>query len=150
MFRTPQHPGLNPAPEQQGGNPYYKPNVGLQQVTQRQNGEVDRALAEAHQAGAQAGKQQAEAQILRYGAKQLAGEHMQAQQQQAQQQVEQVAMGLLRGEIDVNTLGELVQAGKIPGNIAEAAVALAQQQGQQGQAPQQMAQQSQQQGLGSI
>ena len=72
MTQAPQHPGNAQTPQQGLGtpqgqtapNPYHRPNASLQQATDRITGVNNLKLAQAQEAGAMAGKAQAEADIL--------------------------------------------------------------------------------------
>ena len=108
-----------PASEQ---NPYYRPNSSLQ-------------MAEAKQAQAMAQKAQAEQAIMQQQAQGLgnpvqAGPTVQPQEVQAQQ----IAEGLVRGQLGQEQLGAMIQAGELDPRVAEAAMGMAQQYMQQDQA----------------
>jgi len=132
----PQHPGAqrglgSPTAAQQpqaAPNPYVQPNVALQASTGQITGANELAMAQAAQAGAQAGKAQAEAEILQYGAQQLAKQGLQPGPQITPQQVqaEQMADAIVQGKLSQEQLGSLIQAGEVDPGVAEAAVGMAQ------------------------
>ena len=150
MNGQPIHPGLQQqglgaplAPQQVQGstNPYVKPNEALAQATQQLTGEAQMKLAQAAQAGAQAGKAQAETNIIRgLGA---VGQQVQQQQQaeQAKIQFDQVTDALMRGA----NPNELVKQGADPRIVQEGIKYMQQKQQQAVQQYNQL--QAQQQGL---
>lgn len=129
-MNTPQHParmqqGLEAPAEQGSQNPYVRPNEALVQTNDRITGARELQLAQAQQAGAQAGKAEAEANILRgLGAM---GAQMQAGPQVTPQQVEaeQVSRALANGEITPAELQSMVQQGQMDPGVAEAAMGMA-------------------------
>lgn len=144
---VPQHPGRQQqglgaptAPQQGQGqpNPYVTPNEALAQANGRLTGETEMKLAQAQQAGAQAGKMEAEANLLRgLGAM---GQQAQAAEQAEMQkiQMDQITSAMMQGA----TPEQLVQQGADP-RLVEQGIMYMQQ--QQIQAEQQY---NQQQGLG--
>jgi len=128
---VPQHPGNTQglgaptqAPQPQGNqNPYYTPNVALGQANGRMTGENELAMAQAAQAGAQAGKTQAEAQMLQ----QMQGlVPPQAEYSPEEVQAGQISDGLMRGELKQEQLAAMVQNGEVSPGVADAAMAMAQ------------------------
>ena len=122
MAQAAQHPG-----NQQGlePNPYYAPNVSLQQSNQRVTGEDQMRLAQAEQAGAMAGKAQAETEIMAgLGAM---GQQVQAGAPATPQEVQagQVSDAIIQGQIGEQELGQMIQNGEIDQATAEAAMGLA-------------------------
>ena len=124
-MNTPQHPGRQQqgleAPQSQG-NPYYTPNTALQ-------------AAQAQQAQAAAGKAQAETAIMQQaqgglGSPVQAGPTVSPQEVQAQQ----IADGIIKGQLGQEQLGAMIQAGEVDQRVAEAAMGMAQQFLQQDQA----------------
>lgn len=117
-MNAPQHParaqqGLG-APQSQG-NPYYTPNTALQ-------------VAQAQQAQAAAGKAQAEAAMMQQSQGGLgnpvqAGPTVSPQEVQAQQ----IADGIIGGQLGQEQLGAMIQAGEVDQRVAEAAMGMAQQ-----------------------
>lgn len=119
MPQVPQHPanqqGLG-APQSQG-NPYVTPNAVL-------------ANAQAQQAQAGAQKALAEAAIMQQAqAQQGLGHPVQAGPvvQPQQVQAEQIADGLIRGQLSQEQLQAGIQTGEIDPRVAEAAMGMAQQ-----------------------
>ena len=137
MAQAPQHPGN----QQQGlgapqgasqGNPYYQPNQALQ-------------AAQAQQVDAQTAKINAERNVLEQQAQaQGLGNVVEGGAPVPPQQVqaEQVADGIIRGQVGQEQLQGMVQSGEIDPAVAEAAMGMAQQFLQ--------ADQARQQGLGGI
>lgn len=130
MPQVPQHPslqrqeqGLGAPTAPQAQNPYYQPSVALQERNDRLTGASDLRLAQAQQAGAEAGKAQAEANIMQELSRGLEGPTVTPQEVQAQQ----VAEGIANGQIDQATLGAMVQGGEIGPEVAEVAIGMAQQ-----------------------
>jgi len=135
---VPQHPG-NQTPQQgltapqAAQNPYVTSSVALDRYNARITGEDQLKLAQAEQAGAQAGKAQAEAEMLQYGAQQMAGQAIAQQGLQAgpevspeQVQAEQLADGIVQGQIGQEQLSAMIQAGELDPRVAEAAMGMAQ------------------------
>jgi len=150
MNGQPIHPGLQQqglgaplAPQQVQGNtnPYVRPNEALLQANQQLTGEAQMKLAQAAQAGAQAGKAQAETNIIQgLGA---VGQQVQNQQQAEQDklQLDQVTSALIQGA----NPNDLVKQGADP-RIVQAGMQYIQQK-QQGTEQQYNQLQAQQQGL---
>jgi len=119
-----QHPGR----QQQGlgaptaqSNPYVTPNAALQ-------------AAQTQQASAQADKARAEAVMMQQAGQNLGlgtpvpqqvtpGPQVMPQEVQAQQ----IADGILRGQVDQNSLQAMIQAGEVDPAVAQAAFGMAQQ-----------------------
>ena len=134
MNNIPQHPGAQQglgapqgAPQQQGNqNPYYKPNVALEQANGGLTGATQQREAQIAQASAEAGKAKAEANIM-------AG--LGALGQQAQRpdvlpqevQAGQLTDGIIKGQLGQEQLAAMVQAGEVSPEVADAAVMQAQQ-----------------------
>ena len=132
-MNMPQHPGRVQAQQgglapqeapQQGGNPYYKPSAAMQGY------EAKMQMAQAEQANAMANKAMAEKALIDQsmmaqglGSPVQAGPTVQPQQVQA----EQIADGLIRGQVGQEQLGAMIQAGELDPNVAQAAMGMAQQ-----------------------
>ena len=110
-----------PASEQ---NPYYRPNSSLQMA------EAKQAQAMADKARAEQAVLQQQAQMQGLGNPVQAGPTVQPQEVQAQQ----LAEGLVRGQLGQAQLGAMIQAGELDPMVAEAAMGMAQQYMQQDQA----------------
>jgi len=130
MNNVPMHPGnqmqANMAPQeapqaQQAPNPYFTPSPALQGYNGQLSGENEAKLAQAHQAGAQAGKAEAEARIM---ASLGASQSLRSQPQVDGRMVEQLAQGIADGSIGDAELNELVQSGNVPPEAVQAAVEL--------------------------
>jgi len=137
MNNVPTHPGNQP-PQQQGlgapsgqstPNPYYKPSPSLNAYNDKLTGAQALQQAQAMQAGAEAGKAQAETQMLQ-AVQQQGGLGMpQAEPQVSPQEVQvgQMAEAIIGGQLDQAGLRQLVEAGEIDMGMAEAAWGQAQQ-----------------------
>jgi len=153
MNGQPIHPGLQQqglggptGPQQPQGNtnPYVRPNEALVQANQQLTGEAQAKLAQAHAAGAQAGKTQAETNIIQgLGA---VGAQAQAQQQAEQDkiQLDQVTSALMQGAHP----DALVQQGADPRIVQKGIEYLQQKQQESVQQYNQL--QEQQNGLGQV
>lgn len=133
---APQHPGAQPqqglgapqaAPHPQGNqNPYHTPNIALQQANGTLTGATQQREAQIAQASAQAGKAEAEANIMAG----LGAIGQQAQQPDVlpqEAQAGQLADGIIRGQVGQEQLAAMVQAGEISPEVADSAVMQAQQ-----------------------
>jgi len=128
----PQHPsrvsqqGLGAPQQQTAQNPYYQSNAGLDATTANINGEAQLKQAQTLQAGAQAGKAQAEAEIM-----QGLGDMMRQQQSPImpqEVQAQQLAGGILEGQIGQEQIAQMIQAGELDPSVAQAAMGMAQEQ----------------------
>ena len=151
-MNVPQHPGraqeagLEPQTQQGNSNPYFRPSIALTAANEGIQQQVQQAQAE--QAYAQAGKAQAEAAIMQQqaglGNPVEAGPTVQPQQVQA----EQIAEGIINGQVSQEQLQQMIQAGELDPTVAQAAVGMAQQFMQEDAVRNQQI--MQQQGLGRI
>jgi hypothetical protein len=132
---VPQHPGRisqqqglgDPAGNEQG-NPYFVPNEALGSYTAKRSGAQAQQLAEAELIGARAGKAEAEASIMA-GLGALGQQQPQSGPEVTPEQVqaEQIADGIVKGQIGNEQISGMVQSGEVSPQVADAAMGMAQQ-----------------------
>lgn len=115
-MNVPQHPALQQqqglgqptAPQGSQGtqNPYYTPNVALKQATERINGAAAMKLAQAEQAGAMAGKAQAETEIMQ-------GLQAMGQRQMQEQEISKLAAALMNQQANPKLVMEAARNGDV-------------------------------------